>query len=154
VHKGRHEFYAQSIETHKVFHIGLIDEGLDDMPFLFSRSTKIKNYFSQTSNVGYYNYPLGHEWTIEIRFEKCLPCEPGVFYPMCLDGARAAPPEDCQTADAYEHLLKVMRDPKHREYQQMVKKFGTYDPNVFDKAAVYFSEPDTESEYVCAGTKE
>ena len=30
-----------------------------------------------------------------MRLEQILPLEPGRYYPVCIGGRRAAPPEDC-----------------------------------------------------------
>ena len=49
-----------------------------------------------------------------------MPPEEGVEYPICLAGKRACPPEDCGGLGGYEHLLEVIRDPDHEEYQETI----------------------------------
>jgi hypothetical protein len=57
--------------------------------------------------------------------------------PLCLDGARSGPPEDCGGPPGYEHLLKVLKKPKHREHARLREWVGDdCDPEAFDLAAV------------------
>ena len=43
----------------------------------------------------FYEYDFTDQWRHSIRLEAILPPEPGRFYPVCIGGKRAAPPEDC-----------------------------------------------------------
>lgn len=43
----------------------------------------------------WYEYDFGDLWRHELRVEQLVPIEPGKTYPVCIGGARAAPPEDC-----------------------------------------------------------
>jgi hypothetical protein len=42
-----------------------------------------------------YEYDFTDQWRHLIRVEAILPSEPAQFYPVCISGKRAAPPEDC-----------------------------------------------------------
>jgi hypothetical protein len=42
-----------------------------------------------------YEYDFNDQWRHLIRVEAILPIEPSRFYPVCVSGKRAAPPEDC-----------------------------------------------------------
>src|SRR5262249_55004355 len=42
-----------------------------------------------------YEYEFNDQWRHLIRVEAILPMEPDRFYPICISGKRAAPPEDC-----------------------------------------------------------
>ncbi len=42
-----------------------------------------------------YEYNFFHHWEIEIRIEKMLPANPQKSYPICIEGKRSGPPEDC-----------------------------------------------------------
>src|SRR5712691_10573599 len=42
-----------------------------------------------------YEYDFTDGWQHDVRVEHILPLEPGRYYPVCIGGRRAAPPEDC-----------------------------------------------------------
>jgi hypothetical protein len=48
-----------------------------------------------------YEYDFGDLWQHEIRVEKQLPLDSNKTYPVCISGARSAPPEDCGGAWAF-----------------------------------------------------
>lgn len=80
-----------------------------------------------------YEYDFGDGWEHEIKVEKILPAEKGKRYPTCPAGKRACPPDDCGGPWGYEHLLEVLRDPKHEEYGEMREWIGgEFDPEDFD----------------------
>ena len=48
-------------------------------------------------------------------------------------GKYACPPDDCGGPWGYEHLLEVLRDPKHEEHDEMREWIGGgFDPRAFD----------------------
>jgi len=51
-----------------------------------------------------YEYDFGDLWQHEIRVEKKLPLDPKKTYPVCIDGARSTPPEDCGGPWAFMEL--------------------------------------------------
>jgi hypothetical protein len=83
-----------------------------------------------------YLYDFGDSWEHEIVVEDITPADPGVRYPRCLDGRRAAPPEDCGGAWGYAELLQVLGDPTHEEHAERREWLGRgFDPERFDLAA-------------------
>jgi hypothetical protein len=65
--------------------------------------------------------------------EKILPPEPGTKYPLCIDGKRACPPEDCGGVWGYADLLDTIKDPNHSEHEEMLEWLGgDFDPEKFD----------------------
>ena len=63
--------------------------------------------------------------------------EPDIFYPLCLAGKRACPPEDVGGIWGYEDLLKVLQDrnhPEHEEYLQWIG--GRFDSEYFNREGV------------------
>ena len=58
-----------------------------------------------------YSYDFGDGWVHEIQLEKILPREKDTSYPLCIDGKRACPPEDCGGVWGYpyaDQLLKML----------------------------------------------
>jgi hypothetical protein len=83
-----------------------------------------------------YEYDFGDGWLHEIKIEKSLPTDKARHYPYCLAGKRACPPEDCGGIPGYQRLLKIIRNPKHREYEEMLDWIGEdFDPDAFDLVA-------------------
>jgi hypothetical protein len=79
-----------------------------------------------------YTYDFGDSWEHAIVVEKLLQPEPGVAYPLCVDGKLRCPPEDCGSIPGYYNLLEVIRDPTHEEHEEMMEWLGgEYDPEAF-----------------------
>ena len=65
--------------------------------------------------------------------EDILDYKEGIRYPVCLAGERACPPEDCGGPDGYADLLKIIADPTHEDYEDMMTWLGGhFDPDTFD----------------------
>ena len=75
---------------------------------------------------------LGDTWAHIIRVKKLMPAQVEVRYPVCVDGKRACPPEDCGGVWGYEEFLKAVRNPKHPEHEEMLEwAGGSFDPEHF-----------------------
>lgn len=97
------------------------------------RKARLSELVSRPKAKFVYEYDFGDSWEHEIVLEKILPAEPGVTYPVCTDGKRACPPEDCGGVWGYENLLEVIQDPKHPEHEDMLEWIGgSFDPEAFD----------------------
>lgn len=80
-----------------------------------------------------YEYDFGDSWKHDIILEKILPHDKMKYYPVCIDGERNCPPEDCGGFPGYKHLLSVISDPSNEEYEFMKEWVGEeYDPEYFD----------------------
>jgi hypothetical protein len=80
-----------------------------------------------------YTYDLGDNWEHEVLFEGVVELPKKTRLPLCLEGERACPPEDCGGEGGYEHLLYVLGDPTHEEHRDMVEWVGgRFDPERFD----------------------
>ena len=80
-----------------------------------------------------YNYDFGDCWQHTLVIEKTLPPQESARYPVCLEGARACPPEDVGGTPGYENFLEAMRDPKHPEHKEFSEWIGgNFDPEAFD----------------------
>jgi len=83
-----------------------------------------------------YEYDFGDSWEHKITVEKILPPDPATATSaVCLEGARACPPEDCGGIGGYADLLETLKNPKHPEHQSMKEWLGRpFDAAAFDVA--------------------
>jgi hypothetical protein len=57
-----------------------------------------------------YTYDFGDDWRHDLMVEKIAPAEPGVAYPRCTGGRRAAPREDCGGIEAFNRYQGKLGD--------------------------------------------
>ncbi|MFH1004554.1 MAG: plasmid pRiA4b ORF-3 family protein [Bacteroidota bacterium] len=120
------------------------DDALDYKPDLISdRKITLQEVISDEKEKFTYNYDFGNDWEHIIVVEKILPKEDKKFYPVCLNGSRACPPEDCGGPWGYDELLKILADkkhPQHKEQQQWLEDVmgyeEGYDAEFFDVAEI------------------
>ncbi|GHE08535.1 plasmid pRiA4b ORF-3 family protein [Streptomyces alanosinicus] len=62
-----------------------------------------------------YTYDYGDNRELDITTQRIHTSEPGVQYPWCLDGAQAAPLEDCGGIDEYQRLLESLSSQSRRK---------------------------------------
>lgn len=80
-----------------------------------------------------YEYDFGDSWEHKITLEKILPHDSTVQVPVCIKGKRNGPPEDCGGVWGYDHLVEILSNPGHPEYQHMSEWLGSeFDPEHFD----------------------
>jgi hypothetical protein len=80
-----------------------------------------------------YEYDFGDSWEHTLLIEKILPAEKGVYYPVCLAGKRACPPEDVGGVWGYVDFLQIISDPKHKDHDEFLEWIdGDFDPEEFD----------------------
>jgi len=116
----------------------LLDDGFDDHEFEDSTTTKISDILPKTGERFRfeYEYDFGDGWEHEVLFEGCVRAEPGSRYPVCVEGARACPPEDVGGTGGYEEFLETIADPDHEEHEETLRwAGGKFDPEEFDVAA-------------------
>lgn len=65
--------------------------GFSDDP----RVVKLSDFGWQMRERFLYEYDFGDNWQHQIRVEAILTPESNCFYPVCISGKRACPPEDC-----------------------------------------------------------
>ncbi|HEY1405352.1 MAG TPA: plasmid pRiA4b ORF-3 family protein [Spirochaetota bacterium] len=80
-----------------------------------------------------YEYDSGEGWEHIIICEKVQPHAKGVIYPKCIGGARSCPPERCGGKVGYFFLLEVVKNSNHPEHENMLNRFGAFDPDQFDR---------------------
>ncbi len=85
----------------------------------------------------HYAYDFGDDWQHEVVVENQTMSNMALRFAVCLDGQRACPPEDCGGAYGYAHLLDVLADPDHEEFDDMTEWIGDYfDPELCDLSEI------------------
>ncbi|MEA3253811.1 MAG: tetratricopeptide repeat protein [Chloroflexota bacterium] len=98
-----------------------------------ARRIKLSEAITREKSKFVYVYDLGDNWEHEVIVERILPSEKELRHPVCLEGARACPPEDCGGVPGYSDLLKIIRNPKDEEYEELMDWLGGYfNPRLFD----------------------
>lgn len=82
-----------------------------------------------------YEYDFGDGWEHEVLLEGCPGAEQGRKYPICLEGARACPPEDVGGVWGYADFLEAIGNKKHERHRELLDWVGgRFDPEEFDAA--------------------
>ena len=79
-----------------------------------------------------YEYDFGDGWRHEVLFEGFPPAVPKAKPPICLEGERACPPEDCDGPPGYENYLAAIADSENEQHEEMLEWRGAFDPEAFD----------------------
>jgi hypothetical protein len=80
-----------------------------------------------------YEYDFGDSWRHRIQVTFVAKPKIDWVYPLCVAGARAAPPDDVGGVSGYEEFLSAISDPKHEEHDNMLVWIGgAFDPEGFD----------------------
>ncbi len=80
-----------------------------------------------------YEYDFGDGWLHDVKLVKFAAPDPQTTYPVCLDGARACPPEDSGGVYRYALMLDALADPDHDEREDIMEWLGDdFDALKFD----------------------
>jgi len=88
----------------------------------------------------WYVYDFGDDWRHRIDVEKVMPLDPGVTYPRCTGGRRAAPPaEDIGGIWGLDEIAYLVTHPEENppeHFEDLVSDLRDrgYDPGAFDPA--------------------
>jgi hypothetical protein len=140
-----HLFQAKNRATGELDQIGIpSDDSFDGtQPCLPGWEVAIADYFEGPGDRADYEYDFGDGWRHEVLLEEISDGSSAAQYPICVDGARACPPEDCGGIHGYKELLAILSDPDHEEYPDTQQWVGTsYDPAAFDPANIRFDDPE------------
>lgn len=100
---------------------------------LDERKAKLTDLVGRVKDRFVYVYDYGDNWEHTVELVEIKEPQKGVKYPVCLDGQRACPPEDCGGPWSYPELLETLNDPDHEEYEEMLEWVGDeFDPEAFD----------------------
>lgn len=79
-----------------------------------------------------YEYDFGDGWRHQVLFEGFPPADPNAKTPICLEGERACPPEDCGGPPGYCDYLAAIADHRNDQHEEMMEWRGPFDPLAFD----------------------
>ena len=101
---------------------------------------RISHYFTMANDKARYLYDyLCDNWIHRLTLEGIFPGKAGTGYPLCLDGRRACPPEDCGGVRGYYRLLGTINQHNHKYKLQVTG--GAYDPERLSIYDIYFDNP-------------
>jgi len=149
-----HLFRVTNPETGELQEIGIPDDDPfeDDVVCMPGWEIPVADYFQKAGTRAQYLYDFGDDWQHEVELEAILERVPKKKYPICADGARACPPEDCGGVPGYEDFLRIIADPTDEEYESMRRWLGRpYDPNAFDPKKVRFDSPKKRWDFAFRG---
>lgn len=139
-----HLFRVLNPESATVDEIGIPDPDgfVDDPACLSGWRVKIAPYFHAPGTRAEYAYDFGDGWEHEVRLVSIAARESRTKYPRCVAGERACPPEDCGGPGGYAQLLKVLKNPRHKEHRDMLEWIGRpFDASAFEPRGVHFDNP-------------
>lgn len=96
----------------------IAEADVDDEAILDSL-VRLDETLQQPGDVLHYVYDYGDDWQLTIRLEEVHPCELGTASAVCIDGERAAPPEDCGHLLSEDELAEVLDDPSHFDVDEV-----------------------------------
>jgi hypothetical protein len=104
------------------------DEELDE------KSVTVIQAFGDSTLMAY-EYDFGDSWLHGVHVEDCWRMPVGLRFGVCLSGENACPPEDCGGVSGYSHMLGVLAEQDHEEYESLLEWLGgDFDPEAFDIA--------------------
>lgn len=113
---------------------GIPDDGDDYI--INEKAVTVKHLLPREQTSLRWNYDFGDGWEHDVVVEAIEPLNAKAKYPIVLDGARACPPEDVGGPPGYDELLRVLSNPKNKEYASMREWAPEgFDPAAFDVAA-------------------
>lgn len=66
-----------------------------------------------------WSYDFGDGWEHDVLAERIDARDPKATYPLCQEGRRACPPEDCGGPWGYDELLEALADPSHERHDEL-----------------------------------
>ncbi len=125
----------------------MLDDEME-LEYIDYRKIKLNQVILKEKQKFYYEYDFGDGWEHTIILEKILPKDSNMKYPVCIDGKRRCPPEDCGGVGGYEDLLEIIKDPKNDGYDEMMDWLGDeFNPEEFEIDII--NEMLKEKDYGC-----
>ena len=115
----------------KVFSVA--DADLDALDMLDEKKYTLESALGDALREFVYEYDFGDGWRHRVKVKHIAQPNTEWFYPLCIAGARAAPPDDVGGVMGYLDFLNAIKDPKHEEHDRMLEWVGgAFDPTGFD----------------------
>lgn len=118
------------------------DELLDE-PTAFSTEAKVSAFLKNEGDTAIYDYDFGDGWRHKVLLERILPKNPAVNYPVCLDGKRACPREDCGGIGGHLDCIKAVTGKPTAKNAELLEWLGDWQPERFEPKDVIFEDPRT-----------
>ncbi len=116
----------------------LMQENFEEMGYRDSTRTKLSDVLPESGKRFRfkYEYDFGDSWEHEVLFEGVGWAERKKRYPLCLEGARACPPEDVGGVWGYQDFVDAITDPGHEQHPEFREWIGRrrFDPEAFSPA--------------------
>ena len=115
----------------------LAHDGMEELNMVDERKYTLQRVLGESVREFVYEYDFGDGWRHGITVTTVAKPNTEWFYPLCIAGARAAPPDDVGGVMGYMEFLSAIRDPKHEEHDSMLTWIGgAFDPEGFDLNAI------------------
>jgi hypothetical protein len=138
-----HEFRLKNPATGETDVIGVPGDQFEGDPEVHAGwKKKAADYFPAVGSTARYLYDFGDNWEHTLELEKIVPREKGVRYPLCVDGKRACPPEDCGGLEGYQDFLEKVLVLGHEDRRETLDwAGGSFDMEKFDPKEIRFDNP-------------
>ena len=124
------------------------DEWLNNPKFQDYTIVRVNDLLRNPGDEMVYQYDMGDNWRHVITLEKQTDPEPLEYYPVCVDGARECPPEDCGGPYGYQEMVAAVKDPSNPQHRFFKALFPDgLDPEYFDLEEI--NEILLEDDYGC-----
>jgi Plasmid pRiA4b ORF-3-like protein len=133
---GWSDSHLHSFEVgHKTFTLAHAE--MDDLHMLDEQKYTLGRVLGESVREFVYEYDFGDSWRHRIKVKPVPRPNTDWFYPLCVAGQRAAPPDDVGGVGGYLEFLSAIQDPKHDEHESMLTWIGgAFDPDGFDLNAI------------------
>lgn len=116
---------------------GMAGADLEELQMLNEKKYTLEAALGDSICEFVYEYDFGDSWRHLIKVKSVASPNTDWFYPLCVAGARAAPPDDVGGVMGYAEFLCAIHNPKHEEHDSMLVWIGgAFDPEGFDLNAI------------------
>ena len=123
-----HEFDADGVRYGE---LSSFDDYNEDM--LDERKARLTDLVIRPKDRFTYDYDFGDGWHHIVELVEIREPQKNIRYPVCLEGERACPPEDCGGPWGYLDFLEAIQNPEHEEHDDLLEwAGGEFDPEFFD----------------------